>query len=246
MSTGERSRKTLALFSPANCYKAGAKIKTVRDVFKYPARSLGSFRAEFGRSWVLAYIKTWLLDLNDSVQANHKLNEVAMEFIAERIFETYPLKVTDLTLFFRNVKSGLYGQFYENLSPDKIMTWLAKYWDERCEAGAMEAQQSHDNFSMTKDPVHPEVAKKMFEGVGDANITPPEGKGFGSRERAKYDTPDDYTPPIQDRGVYLDLLKETAKTTETKYLLTSIETLREKGNEPDALAVLENELKKRK
>src|SRR5690606_7492077 len=89
---------------------------------------------------------------------------------AERIFDTYSLKVTDLTLFFRNVKDGVYGPFYENLSRDKIMQWLAMYFDERCEMAEMVNSRSHEKFSMTKDPISPEVAKKMFEGVGEEKI----------------------------------------------------------------------------
>lgn len=245
MNTVSKLQKASALYSPKNCYEAGKKIRTVQDVFKYPAKTLGQLKSEFGQEWVLGYIKAWLMDLNDSIQVDRGLNEFGMDFLAEQIYLTYPLKITDLTLFFRNIKSGVYGHFYENLSPDKVMNWLAEYWTERCEAGAMQAQSNHENYSMTKDKVHPEIIKAMFDGVGEHEFEQPEGRGIGTRLEAEIGLKEGEKAPIQDRDVYLSILEETAKKASKEELLKSIEHLREKNNEPDALEILENELKKR-
>jgi len=151
-------------------------------VFKIPSKSLGEFKKAYGKEWVIGYISMWLIELNDSANVKHKMSDNQMEFTATRIYETYSLKVTDLTLFFRNVKEGVYGQFYENLSQEKIMEWLSQYYDLRCEYGQMQSQSKHDNFSMTKDGISPEIAKKMFEGVGDEKVEfNHEKSGLGSR-----------------------------------------------------------------
>ncbi len=150
-----------------------------------PAKSLGDFNRQFGRDWVLGYISMWLIELNDNSNVKTKMSDGQMDFTAERIFDTYSLKVTDLTLFFRNVKEGKYGPYYENLSQDKIMSWLAEYWEERCEYAEMSQQQRHDKFSLSKDKINPEVAAKMFEGVGEEPVDHTgDGNGIGGRTKA--------------------------------------------------------------
>lgn len=170
------------LYSPSSCAKHSHKIRTIKDVLNLPAPSLGYFKRAYGKDWVIGYISMWLIELNDDSNVKTKMTDAQMEFTAIRIYETYSLKVTDLTLFFRNIKEGVYGQFYENLSREKIMEWLADYYALRCEYGQMQAQCKHDDFSMTKDPVDPEVAKKMFEGVGNEKAEyHHEKNGIGSR-----------------------------------------------------------------
>ncbi len=160
----------------------------MKDVLNLPAKTLGDFSRNFGKDWVIAYVSYWLIDLNDNSNVKQKMSDGQMEFTAQRIFEMYSLKVTDLTLFFRSVKEGKYGPFYENLSQDKIMNWLAQYWDERCEYAELSQQQKHDNFSLSKDKVHHEVVKKMFEGVGDEKASyEHETNGTGSRMKSALD-----------------------------------------------------------
>lgn len=173
----------MVLYSPINCAKHSYKIKTVSDVFELPSKSLNEFRKEYGREWLIGYVSMWLIELNDNSNVKTKMTDNQMEFTAERIIDTYSLKVTDLTLFFRNVKEGEYGLFYENLSTEKIMEWLSEYFDERCEAAEMKAQAIDDGFSMIKDGIHPDVANKMFEGVGETKVdySEHEGSGLGTR-----------------------------------------------------------------
>lgn len=124
----------------------------------------------------------WLIELNDDSNVKMKMTDAQIEFTAVRIYESYSLKVTDLTLFFRNIKEGVYGQFYENLSREKIMEWLAEYYKLRCEYGEMQAQCNHENFSMIKDPIPKELIEKMFEGVGEEKIEHHHEKnGIGKR-----------------------------------------------------------------
>ena len=123
-----------------------------------------------GKEWVVAYLTMWLIELNDNSNVKNRMSEAQMEFTADRIYESYSLKITDLTLFFRNIKEGVYGSFYENLSQEKIMGWLKEYFDLRCEYGQMQAQSKQGNYSMAKDPLPPEVIKEMFKGVGEEKI----------------------------------------------------------------------------
>lgn len=183
MSGYEKKQKALQVYSPSNCFKHGHKLKTVSDVLKLPSKTLGDFQRNYGREWVINYLAFWLVDLNNNAQVKNKMSEAQIDFTAERIFDTYSLKVTDLTLFFRNVKEGRYGNYYETISQEKIMQWIAEYWEERCAIAEMQNQGRHDKFSLSKDKINPEVAKKMFEGVGEKEVEYPEGEGLGTRTK---------------------------------------------------------------
>lgn len=182
MNLEQRQHKDLVLYSPSNCAKHSHKIRTVKDVFNLPSKTLGDFKRVYGKEWVIGYISMWLIELNDDSNVKTKMSDAQMEFTATRIYETYSLKVTDLTLFFRNIKEGVYGQFYENLGQEKIMGWLAEYYKLRCEYGEMQAQCNHENFSMTKDPIPKEIVNEMFKGVGSEKVVHDHEKdGLGKR-----------------------------------------------------------------
>lgn len=182
MSLEQKQQKDLALYSPKKCFEYSHKIRTVKDAIALPSKTLGEFNRTYGRDWVIGYVSMWLIELNDNANVKQKMSDAQIEFTAERIYDSYPLKITDLTLFFRNVKEGRYGSYYENMSQEKVMQWLHEYWDERCEAGELMSQGRHDGFSMSKDAIHPEVAKKMFEGVGEEKVEfDHEKDGLGKR-----------------------------------------------------------------
>jgi len=152
-------------------------------VLTRPSKTLGQLKREYGREWIIGYVSMWLIELNDSSNVKTKMTDAQMEMTAERIYDGYSLKISDLTLFFRNVKEGIYGQFYERISQEKILEWLRMYFDERCEVAQNTAQQNHEGFSMTKDKVNPKIVKKMFEGVGEEEVdhTQYEKNGIGKR-----------------------------------------------------------------
>jgi len=155
-------------------------------VFKLPSKSLGYFKKAYGKEWVVAYVSMWLIELNDSSNVKTKMSDSQIEFTSERIFDTYSLKVADLTLFFRNVKEGKYGAYYENLSQEKIMQWIGQYWDERCEYGQMMSQSSHESFNVNRDKLSPIAIQKLFEGVGEEEVNHDKrGNGSGARMKRK-------------------------------------------------------------
>lgn len=217
-----KRKKALVVYSPQNCNKYSHKIKTISDIFKLPSKTLGEFKRELGRDWVIAYLEMWLIELNDSSNVKTKMSSSQIQFTAERIYESYSLKITDLTLFFRNIKEGVYGQFYETLGTEKIMEWLRVYYDLRCEYGQMQAQSKKNGFSLSKDKVDLEVLKKMFNGVGDVEVNhnhekngigtrvkrvltvdlPKKIKSYKTKELIEYLTIHDYNSNTYDEAIY--------------------------------------------
>lgn len=158
------SYKALVTYSPKNCFKHSNKLKTIKDAISYGKVSLGDLRRSYGSEWLINYIMAWLFDLNDFLNVKNKMNDAQIEFCANEI-SNYSLKITDLTLFFKYIKSGKYGELYENISSDKILTWLNKYFDERCEVAS-----NMNNNQIKLSEIHPEVAEAMFKNVGQEKI----------------------------------------------------------------------------
>lgn len=162
----------MVTYSPSRCNANSHKIRTVKDAIKIPSKSISDFFREYGRDWTIGYVSAWIIELNDDSNVKTKMTDSQMEFTATRIVDEYRLKVTDLTLFFRRVKEGKYGEYYENLSREKIMGWLGKYFDERCEYAQMMAQSNHEKFSMSKDKVHPKILENFKKLDAEIQIKP--------------------------------------------------------------------------
>lgn len=178
----QRQQKASALYSPSKCYKGLNKLRTVKDAIMLPSKSLTEFARDFGREWVLAYVTLWLIDLNDYSICKRKMSDAQIEHTAQRIYDEYRLKITDMTLFFARCKDEYYEASFESLTGAKVLRWLQMYFDERCEAAQMVSEKDHDKISLTKDPIDPKVIAKMFEGVGEEKVVHDhKGNGLGTR-----------------------------------------------------------------
>ena len=58
--------------------------------------------------------------------------------------EFYMFKVSDLTLLFKRIISGQYGEFYERLSIDKILTFFRTYLEERFTLAGEASLRNHE------------------------------------------------------------------------------------------------------
>lgn len=229
------------LLSPNNCEKHSHKIKTVKDAITLPSKTLGELCKNYGKEWIIGYISLWLIDLNDNANVKIKMNDAQIEFTSKRIYETYSLKITDLTLFFRNVKEGKYGLYYENLAQEKIMQWMAMYFNERCEYAQMDSQSNHEKFSMIKDKIAPEVANKMNEIVKNLDEVEHNHEKSGAGKRLKQSV-------VKNRMQFLNgMALEIKKMSEDQlkeHLLSC--DIKSKEFDQDLYEMVERELDRRK
>jgi hypothetical protein len=148
--------------------KFSTKIKSIKDAITLKSPTLGDFRRKYGQEFVIKYISQWIISVNDMLSLKNGMTESQIIFTANRIYDTYSLKITDLTLFFRNFIEGIYGSFYERLSPQQIMDAIKLYFNERCEIA--ENISHNEKVNINQIEVHPEVIKEMFKGVGEEKI----------------------------------------------------------------------------
>jgi len=62
------------------------------------------------------------------------MNEQQIEETARLIINNFfNLTVVEIYLVINNAKMGIYGKFYDRLDGSMILSWFAKYYDERCD-----------------------------------------------------------------------------------------------------------------
>lgn len=138
----------LKVYNPKNCLKHSGKIRTITDALKLKSPTIGSLHREKGKDFASSMVMAWLVYLNELLNLNKPMSEEQIELCAEAILnDFYALKFTDLTLLFKKIISGEYGEFYESLSIPKILTFFRDYFDERCNIAMTESEMKHKNFA---------------------------------------------------------------------------------------------------
>mgnify|MGYP003639237848 FL=1 len=97
------------------------KLVSVNDAINSPSHSLGKIQREQSKKFTEGLVLIWLMYLNEILNLNKPMSEEQMKLASTLICEEfYMLKMADLTLLFKRIISGQYGEFYERLSIDKV------------------------------------------------------------------------------------------------------------------------------
>ncbi len=151
-------------YSLSSVRKNYSKVLTIKDAIKADAPRLGQTIKIYGDTKIQVYIKLWLIDLNMMSGVTRPLNEAQLDFIANNIVTKYrELSIADINLIFNNAIEGVYGQFYESLTPPKILSWFVDYLSLRmtvCESMSFDKHlENKDNYN---DPRNSEISIKKY------------------------------------------------------------------------------------
>lgn len=139
-------KNLLEKYSPKNCMLHSGKVKTIEEAINSKAPSIGKFQNQQGKQFTEGLITFWLLYLNKVLNLNKPMSEEQINLCSSMIVEEfYMLKVSDLTLLFKRIISGQYGEFYERLSIDKVLTFFREYLEERYTLAGEASQRDHEN-----------------------------------------------------------------------------------------------------
>lgn len=123
----------LEIFKQAEVSKVCRYIKDPQDVFKADLPTLGAISREYGERFTRAYVSAWIINITEFVNIANGMDETQIVETAEMIMFDYPyLTLADINLVFGRAKRGFYGQIYNRLDGQIIMTWFREYHDERC------------------------------------------------------------------------------------------------------------------
>jgi hypothetical protein len=128
------------------------KLVSVTDAINSPSHSLGKIQREQSKKFTEGLVLVWLMYLNEILNLNKPMSEEQMKLAAVLICEEfYMLKMSDLTLLFKRIISGQYGEFYERLSIDKVLTFFRNYLEERFEIAIDQSSRDHRDVKQNEN-----------------------------------------------------------------------------------------------
>ena len=65
--------------------------------------------------------------------------------------EYYMLNIDDFTLLWNRILSGSYGEFYERLSIDKVMSFFNRYREERFDVAIDQSSRDHRDVKQNEN-----------------------------------------------------------------------------------------------
>lgn len=109
-------------------------------------------KREKGIPFTEAFLQSWLVNLNEILNLNKPMTETQIVLCTSEIINNYPaMNVSDLTLLFKRIMRGEFGEFYESLSIPKVLTFFRDYYEERLEKAYQINNQKHLELK-SKDP----------------------------------------------------------------------------------------------
>lgn len=133
------------IYNLSKVQKDLSKVKTVRDALMVKTPSIAMLRKQYGEQQIEAYVKLWIIQLNELLNVTRPLTEPQIDECARLILSEYwGLSIADINLVFKTAKIGGYGELYGSLSIDKILGWFGRYYDERMDTAGAMARESHE------------------------------------------------------------------------------------------------------
>jgi len=98
------------------------------------AYSLNVIKEAYDRQTAIDFLRIHIIGLNE-YSSQRKMSYRQMNELAESIIRTYgDYNQLEIVLFFQNIKSGVYGNFYDGIDPMKVMTMMSRFEKERNES----------------------------------------------------------------------------------------------------------------
>lgn len=159
--------KTIAYFSPAMQKDAG---KNKMDCFFVQCPTLKQLNNTYGNEIAEIWLTTQLSDLNDYAMVKEEMNTTHYDMLPDQIVDKYGfLKLTEILLFFYEIKSGTYGPLFNKLSPMRIMEFLERFVGETRKNAYIlreeEAKRMYNEYRKQNEESHPERFEKLIKRI---------------------------------------------------------------------------------
>lgn len=154
----ENSDLHLEKYSIMNCIENFGKIKTPLAAYSEDCPTLATVKKCTEKGYVIKYIMAWLINLNDYMNLNKKLNENQIGEIAHYIYQDYHyFKMSDLYYLFSEIKRGSFGEMYGSLDGVKIMKIFESYDNSRKKAVFEDGLTEHSKHKGARNESFREV-----------------------------------------------------------------------------------------
>lgn len=145
-----------------------AAVRTIDQAITVESPSLGELMVHYGDKKTAAMLKMWIINLNESINTTRKFKGHQIDEAALLIMQGYRnISIADMTLIFKNAKSGVYGDIYETLSMHKLLAWFREYFDDRMEAFERRSLENHDRQKYKEEKEGDAVSPEFFKVIQD-------------------------------------------------------------------------------
>lgn len=108
------------------------------------SHALSGYRKEYGDHVARAVVVLAICDLIDFFNVGQPMNDRQIAQTADLVLDKFwMLKLEDLRVCFDRAKSGKYGQVYNRIDGQVIMTWMDTYLEERLEIAEANSEHLH-------------------------------------------------------------------------------------------------------
>ena len=95
--------------------------------------SIGMLQRTQGDEVTKGILLAHLIWLNEILALKRPMGEEQLDIATDMILsDFYALKMADLSLLFKNIIGGKYGEFYESLTIPKLIGFFREYFEARC------------------------------------------------------------------------------------------------------------------
>lgn len=185
--------------------------------------------------------------LSENFNVGKKFTVDQSTIMALDLFEVFGYEtLEDVVLMFKYARQGKIGdgKDFKLDSQTVFHKWIPAY----LELKALERENQHNKQKGEKSGLSnfkwsPEDVEK-FEVSNSKETLTTKPVGLGQRSKKDFEAPG-YVNPIKTRSKYIEALKDAVLVAPTFNLKDNLEYLKAKGNEDDAVDIIEKELKRR-
>lgn len=129
--------------------------------------SIGELVNIYGESPLKAFISGHIVSLRDFVNLKGAMTDEQTIITSELIVQEYKnITLADIVVIFRMAKLGKFGEFYGRLDGQMILSWVGKYFEDRCNYFA--EKSIYESISMSDrdrrvDPKILEIVNKIVK-----------------------------------------------------------------------------------
>lgn len=121
-------------------------------MYRVETPTLGLMRQDCGEEFVVNYLASWIITLNDMLNLGNSMKDAQVEYAAKMILDENPLlTVADIKFIFDSAVTGKYGLLYNRLDTQIVCTWFRKHWEERLDCAENESIMAHQRITQAGD-----------------------------------------------------------------------------------------------
>ncbi len=168
-----------ARFSPKNIRKEFRHVNSLKKAVEADTNSIAVYRKQSSPEFVEVVVVSYLLDLNNSTNTHHELNEEQIEELAQDITTLYfQMSLVEIHYVIKQGKRGKFGKVGTfAINEETVLGWFEKYAEERCQyfmqrktSEGIEHKQNSESQIFPKEiiPTIVDAVKGMGEKMDEA------------------------------------------------------------------------------